>query len=178
MEKAQILAKKKLVDELKEKMSSAKSVIFVDFRGLTVADDTRLRKLCREKGVHYKVVKNTLAQRAVKDLGWAGLDDIFQGPTAVAFAEDDPVLPAKVIKSFTDETPVIKIKGGVLEGQRLSEDRITFLATLPAKEVLLAQTAGAFRAPLTSFVTVLNAPLAALVRAINALREKKATEAV
>jgi len=174
LEKRQRLQKAQVQADLKEKMANAKSIVFVDFRGLTVADDTRLRKLFRDSGVEYKVVKNTLAQRAVSELGWRGLEDLFQGPTAIALSRTDPVAPAKVLRAFVTETPVIKVKGGVLEGQRLTEERIAFLATLPPREELLARVAGAFKGPIASLATVLNGPLGGFARALNALREKKA----
>ncbi len=126
--------KAKVQEELKKEMSAAKSVIFADFRGVTVADDTKLRQRCRENDVVYKVIKNSLGLRASKDLNWDGLDDIFKGPTAVAMSSADPVAPAKVLRSFSTETPVFKIKGGVLNGQRMTDERIIFLATLPSRE--------------------------------------------
>ncbi|HHW18417.1 MAG TPA: 50S ribosomal protein L10 [Firmicutes bacterium] len=173
MEKKQRLEKARIQAELREKMSQAKAVIFVDFRGVNVADDTKLRRLCRENKVEYKVIKNTLANRVCVELGWDDLKDVFQGPTAMALSTVDPVAPAKVLRAFTAENTALKIKGGVLEGRRLSEEKIMFLATLPPKEELLAKVAGSIKSPLSSLVMVLNGPLAGFARALNALREKR-----
>ena len=169
METKQKREKAKVQETLKSRMLGAKSVVFVDFRGLSVGDDTRLRRQCRESGVTYKVVKNTLASRAAKELEWEGLDEIFEGPTAMATSETDPVAPAKILL----ETPVLKIKGGVLDGEKISTDKIMFLATLPPRETLLTQIAVSMSSPMSSFATVLNAPLAGFARALVGLKDKK-----
>lgn len=173
MESRQRRQKTKIKDMLKEELSNAKSVIFADFRGVSVADDTKLRRQCRENGVTYRVVKNSLALRAVQELNWEGLDDVFKGPTSMALSMTDPVAPAKVLRQFALETPVFKIKGGVLDGQKMTLDRINFLATLPSRETLLTQTAVAMKAPITGLATVLNATLVGFVRVLDGLREKK-----
>lgn len=174
MEKKQRLEKAKMQGNLREKMLKARSIVFIDFRGLTVADDTRLRKTCREGKVEYKVVKNTLARRAAADLGWKGLSDVFEGPTAMAISEVDPVAAAKVLTGFIREVPVIHIKGGVLEGgEVLSPERVAFLGTLPPKEELVARLAKVMQTPVTSLVMVLNGTLSGFARAVNALREKR-----
>ncbi|HHY70049.1 MAG TPA: 50S ribosomal protein L10 [Bacillota bacterium] len=176
MESRQRREKAKVQRELKEAMEEAKSVVFVDFRGLTVQDDTRLRRKCRESGVTYKVIKNTLALRAANELQLEGLEEILTGPTAMAISVEDPVAPAKVTREFSLEVPVLKIKGGILEGQTIPADRVEFLATLPSRETLLTQVAVAMKAPLSSFATVLNAPLAGLVTVLDQVKEKKERE--
>jgi large subunit ribosomal protein L10 len=173
LESRQRRQKARIKDFLKEEMSNAKSVIFADFRGVSVADDTKLRRQCRENDVTYRVIKNSLALRAVQELNWEGLDDIFKGPTAMALSTTDPVAPAKVLRDFSLEIPVFKIKGGVLEGQRMTADKIVFLATLPSRETLLTQTAVAMKAPISSLATVLGATLAGFARALDGLRAKK-----
>ncbi len=174
MEKKQRLAKAKIQEDLREKIRKAKSIVFVDFRGVTVADDTRLRKTCRDGNVEYKVVKNTLASRAVSELGWQGLSGVFQGPTAMAISVADAVAAAKVLAGFAKEVPAIRIKGGVLEGgEVLTPERVAFLGTLPPKEQLVARLAGAMQSPVISLVMVLNGTLSGFARAVNALREKK-----
>ncbi len=173
METKQKREKAKVQETLKGNMAAGKSVVFADFRGLSVGDDTRLRRQCRENGVSYKVIKNTLALRATKDLNWEDMDDIFQGPTAMATSDTDPVAPAKVLRSFSLEIPVLKIKGGVLDGKRMSTEKIIFLATLPSRETLLTQVAVAMKSPISSLATVLNGPLAGFARALNGLKDKK-----
>lgn len=178
MEKKQRLEKAKAQEILREKMKKARSIVFVDFRGVSVADDTRLRKTCREGRVEYRVVKNTLANRAVTELGWKGLSGMFQGPTAMALSETDPVAAARVLAGFTREIPALRVKGGVLEGgEVLSPERVAFLGTLPPREELIAKIAGAMKSPVASLVTVLNGTLTGFARAVDALREKKEQQA-
>ncbi|HHY12326.1 MAG TPA: 50S ribosomal protein L10 [Firmicutes bacterium] len=165
--------KARVQETLKEQMSTAKSVIFADFRGVSVADDTRLRQQCRENDVLYRVIKNSLALRAARDLNWDGLDDIFKGPTAMAVSNTDPVAPARVLRSFSLETPVFKIKGGVLDGQKMTSEKITFLATLPSRETLLTQTAVAMKGPISALATVLNGTLVGFARVLDGLKTKK-----
>jgi len=171
--KRQKLEKSKIQEQIRERMSKAKSVIFVDFRGVSVADDTKLRRLCRENKVEYKVIKNTLAQRACRELGWDDLSDVFKGPTAMASSEVDPVAPAKVLRTFSAEVPVLEIKGGILDGRRIAKEKIMFLSTLPSKEELLAKVAWAMKSPISGLAFVLNGPVVGFARALNALREKK-----
>lgn len=165
--------KQKQAEELKSLFSGAKGIVFVEFRGLKVADDTKLRKLCRESQVSYKVIKNTLALRAAREMGMSGLESVFQGPTAVAVSKDDPVVPAKTIHSFASDHSAIKVKGGIVEGSVVSADRVLYLATLPGKKELLAKMAGALRSPISGLVTVVNAPLAGVARALEGLRQKR-----
>ena len=173
MDKKQKIEKARIQEALREKMRSAKSVVFVDFRGLTVADDTKLRRACRDNKVEYGVIKNTLAKRAVDELGWEGLSQVFEGPTAMALSEADPVAAAKVIAGFAKDMPAVRIKGGVLEGgEFLSPERVTYLGTLPPREQLVAMLAGAMQSPIASLAGVLNGTLSGFVRAVNALREK------
>jgi len=173
LEKKQRLEKQKVQDELKNAISSAKSVVFIDFRGVTVADDTKLRRACRDAKVHYKVAKNTLVRRAIDSLGWKSPDDILQGPTALAMSDVDPTTAAKAVAGVMKDVPALKIKGGLLDGEILNVDRVMFLATLPSREELLAKTAGAMQSPLTGFAVVLNETLAGFVRAVDALRAKR-----
>lgn len=177
MEKRQRIEKAQAQAELKEKFSKAKSVILVDFRGLKVADDTKLRKLCRQNDVEYKVVKNTLAMRACAELGWKDVTDLFQGTTAAAYSFKDPVAVARLLQSFSTENPALKIKGGILDGQKMSPEQVSYLATLPSKEELIAKVAGSMKAPMYALVTVLGGTLAGFVRAVNALKEKREKEA-
>lgn len=174
MGKKQIAEKTKAQERLHGKMSKAKGIVFVDFRGVSVADDTRLRKSFRDSQVDYSVVKNTLAGRVAGQLGWKGLDAVFHGPTAMAVSETDPVTPAKVLLGFAREIPALKVKGGILEGgEVLTAEGVAYLGTLPSKGELIARVAGAMNSPITSLVMVLNATLTGFARAVDALREKK-----
>ncbi|MGI6643029.1 MAG: 50S ribosomal protein L10 [Bacillota bacterium] len=174
MESKQRLEKAKVQASLKNKMTEAKSVVFVGFKGLSVLDDTRLRRMCREAGVEYKVIKNTIARRAVDELGWQGLDDVFQGTTAMAASSEDPVAPARVINTFAREVPALTLKGGVLEGEFMDANRVAYLATLPSRQELLARVAGGLKSPIAGMVSVLGATLSGFARAVDALRAKRA----
>ncbi len=177
MERKQILEKARIQKELEEKMTGAQSVVFVDFRGVSVADDTRLRRMCREQDVEYRVVKNSLTARALDNLGWDGLEEVLQGPTAMALSMVDPVAPAKVMAGFAREVPNLKVKGGIMDGKALPVERVLFLGSLPGKEEILAQVAWALKSPMSSMATVLDGMLSGFARAVNALREKRESEA-
>ncbi|MBO8126534.1 MAG: 50S ribosomal protein L10 [Firmicutes bacterium] len=165
--------KEALVAELTEKMSSAKSIIITDYRGLNVAAVTELRKMLREAGVEYKVAKNTLTRMAASNAGIEGLDEYLKGPTAIAFGLEDPVSPAKILSKFAKDHKELEIKAGVLEGQIIGLDQIKSLADLPSKEELLSMVARAFQAPIASWVNVLQAPLRKFVYAVDAVRRKQ-----
>ncbi len=173
MERKQRLEKAKIQAALRDEMAGAKSVVFVSFRGLTVADDMKLRGMCRATGVTYKVVKNSLTKRAAEELGWQGLDDVFKGTTGMAVSSEDPVLPARVMSAFAREVPAVSLKGGVMDGEPLSAKRVSFLATLPTRPELLAQVGGSFKSPMTAMASVLNATLSSFARVVDALRVKK-----
>ena len=127
MEKKQRLAKMKAQEALEKALSDAKSIVFADFRGINVADDIKLRRMCRDNEVIYKVIKNTIVKRAVSSLGWEDMSDIFHGPTAVALSTKDPTAAPKTLKSFVQENPALKIKGGALGKERLTIEKIMFL---------------------------------------------------
>jgi len=170
---AQLQKKTQAVSELKEKLSSASSAVLVDYRGLTVAEDTRLRTDLRGAGIQYKVVKNTLTKRAAGEVGIEGLDDYLEGPTAVAFGFDDPVAPAKILSKFAKDHKALEIKAGILEGKVLDLDQVKNLAELPSREELLAKVVGGFKGPLYGLVNVLQGNLRNLVYVMNAVREQK-----
>jgi len=177
LEKKQRLEKQRTAEALKNAMSSAKSVVFVDFRGVTVADDTKLRRACRDANVQYKVAKNTLVSRAIDSLGWESPGPMLEGPTALAMSEVDPTVAARTVAGMMKDVPALKIKGGILDGEILNIDRVMFLASLPPKDQLLAKVAGTMQSPLTGFAVVLNGTLAAFARAVEALRVKREEEA-
>ena len=165
-------AKKQLVEELKTKIEGSASVIIVDYKGLTVAEDTELRKALREANVDYRVLKNRLMQKAFNELGYSDFDEALNGPTAVAFAGSDPVAPAKILLESVDKYKKMAIKCGMIEGSYITEDGVKELATLPPKEVLVAKLLGTLEAPISGLARVLNETIAGLARVLNAIAEK------
>ncbi|EAE3637360.1 50S ribosomal protein L10 [Enterococcus faecalis] len=161
MSEAAIAKKESLVQEAAEKFESAASVVIVDYRGLTVEEVTNLRKQLREAGVEMKVIKNSILSRAAKKVGLDGLDEVFTGPTAVAFSNDDVVAPAKIIDEFAKDAKALEIKGGVIEGKVSSVEQITALAKLPNREGLLSM-----------LLSVLQAPVRNVAYAVKAVAEK------
>ena len=147
--------KKQVVAELVEKFNAAKTVVVVDYRGLTVAQATKLRKQLREAGVEYRVVKNTLLSIAAKEAGAEALVPTFKGVTAIAFGGEDLIAPAQIIAKFAKDNKLPEIKGGLLEGEFLDKDGVVALGELPSKEVLLAQVASCFQAPIQRMAYVL-----------------------
>ena len=149
--------KKQVVAELVEKLKSAQAGVLVDYRGLTVEEDTNLRRKLREAGVEYKVVKNTLTRFAANEVGLTGMDNELNGPTALAISVDDPVAPAKVIADFAKENECLKIKAGFLDGAVISLDEINKLAKTPSRDTLIAQIMGSLNAPVSNLVRTLQA---------------------
>ncbi len=168
--------KARVIEELAEKLRDS-AVVLVDYKGMNVAQSTRLRARSREAGVEFVVAKNTLAQRAANQAGVEGLDEFLVGPTALAFAED-PVVGAKLMTDFSDEVESFEVKGGILAGGRImgAED-VVALSRLPGRDQLLAQLLGAIQAPLAGLVTVLNAPARNLAIALNQIAEQKNAQA-
>ncbi|SJZ79207.1 large subunit ribosomal protein L10 [Pilibacter termitis] len=166
MSEAIIAKKAALVEEVAGKFNNATSVVIVDSRGLTVEQDTVLRKNLREAGVELKVIKNSILRRAAEKAGLSGLDEVFTGPTAVAFSNEDAVAPAKIINDFAKEAEALEIKGGVVEGKVSSKEEIISLAKLPNREGLLSM-----------LLSVLQAPVRNVAYAVNAVAESKEGEA-
>ncbi|MDF2523287.1 MAG: ribosomal protein [Clostridiales bacterium] len=165
--------KKEVVQEISEKIKAAKAMVFADYRGLTVEQDTELRNALRKAGVEYKVVKNTLTKFAAKENGLEGLDSFLNGPTAMAVSATDPVAPAKVLAEFAKKYEKLELKVGVVEGKVIDEAGIKALAELPPREVLIAKVLGGFNAPISGLVNVLNGNIRGLVVALNAIAEKQ-----
>ena len=170
--KPQRLAKEAEVARLQELFANSQATILTDYRGLSVAQDVKLRAKMREAGIEYNVAKNTLLKLACNNTGQDALDPYFAGPTAVAFA-DDPVSLARILSEFIEETKKTKIKAGLLEGKFLSPDEVDALAKLPTREVLLAQVAATFASPMSSFAGVGAAMLRQLVTVVDKVREQK-----
>jgi len=159
---AAIAKKAQIVDEVAEKFNAAASVVIADYRGLTVEEVTTLRKQLREAGVEMKVIKNSILSRAAKQAGLEGLDEVFTGPTAVAFSNDDVVAPAKIMDEFSKDAKALELKGGIIEGKVASLEEITALAKLPNREGLLSM-----------LLSVLQAPVRNVAYAVNAVVESK-----
>ncbi len=173
MKEATLKAKEAEVAEIQEKLQKSQSVMFLDYRGLTVSEVTELRNKMRAAGVEYKVIKNTMMRRAAREAGVEGLDEILEGPTAVAFGYEDPVAPAKILVDFIENAKKTQLKGGVLAGRAMSQAEIKDLASLPSKEQLLAKLMGSLNAPVTGLVMALSGIPRKLVYALNAIKEKK-----
>ena len=152
-----IALKAQKVEEIAEKVKKAKSVVLVDYRGLSVAQDTEMRVNMRQAGVDYKVLKNRLVLRAFKECGYEDFDSVLEGPTAVAFGYDDPVAPAKIVaETVTKTNNKISIKGGIIEGNKASVDEINALARIPAKPVLVGQLLGMLTNPMRSLAVAIS----------------------
>ena len=160
------------VAELTDKFRGSSATVLTEYRGLTVAQLKNLRRsLGRE--TTYAVAKNTLAKRAATDAGISGLDDLFSGPTALAFVGGDPVEAAKSLREFAKTNPLLVIKGGVFEGKAISADEVRRLADLESREVLLAKLAGAMKGNLSKAAATFQAPLSQAVRLVDALRAER-----
>lgn len=165
--------KKEVVNELTEKIKSAKAMVLADYRGLTVEQDTELRNALRKAGIEYKVVKNTLTRFAMKENGLGEIETHLNGPTALALSENDPVAPAKVLAEYAKKYEKLELKAGVVEGKIIDINGIKALAELPPREVLIAKVLGGFNAPISGLVNVLNGNIRGLVVALNAIAEQK-----
>ncbi len=165
--------KKQVVADLTEKIKSSCAGVLVEYKGINVSDDTKLRKELREANVSYKVVKNTLLSRAASEAGLEGLEPVLEGTTALAVSEDDYVAAARILCGFAEKNDFFKVKSGFIDGKVVKVSEIEALSKLPSKEVLVAKALGGLNAPITGFVTVLNGTLKGLVVALNAIAEKK-----
>ncbi len=170
--------KELVISDLKEIVDQTKGAIITDYRGLTVAEITTLRRKLRPSNAEYHVVKNTLFKLAAGEKS-STVDDLLTGPTAIVFMKDDLVAPAKVVIDFLREIkkPEIKLKGGWIEGKRYSSDQITSLSKLPSKEVLVAQLIGSLNAPASNLVGTLNNIIGDFVRTVQAIADQKAETA-
>lgn len=171
---ANLEAKKQVVEEIKEKIENSKSVVFVKFNGLTVAEDTELRRSFRENNVEYKVLKNTLIRRAFNDLGVTDFDDDLNGPTSVAFGADETGAAKIIMEAVKKYEDKVAVKSAYVDGGKVDENGVKALASMPSKEQLIAKMLGSLQAPISNFVGVLSAMPRGLVVALNAIAEKKA----
>lgn len=153
---AKVELKQPIVQEISEQIKDAQSVVVVDYRGLTVAEDTQLRKQLREAGVAYKVYKNTLVNFAIKGTDFESLSDVLEGPNAFAISTTDETAPARVIAKFAKTAPALEIKAGVVEGTFYDADGMKAIATIPSREELLSKFLGSIQSPITNFARVIN----------------------
>lgn len=167
--------KQSIVSELKGKISASKGAVLTSYRGLTVAQDTQLRRKLREGGVEYRVVKNTMTRIAAQELGIEGLDVYLEGPTALAISESDPVAPARIISDFIKENKLktLEVKAGLLEGKVIDAEGVKALAELPSREVLLSRALAGMQSPIVGFVNVLQGSIRKFVYALEAVRKQK-----
>jgi large subunit ribosomal protein L10 len=164
--------KEAAVGELAEKLASAKNLFFTDYAGLTVGEITKLRGELRKDGSTYAVVKNTLFRIAAGDLA-PQLEEFLAGPTGVVFAGQDPVAPAKALKTFSDQVKKLSVKAAYIDGKIVDPKQVDVLAKLPPKIDLLAKLVGTIANPLRGLVTVLSGNQSGLVRVLDAIREQK-----
>jgi len=169
--------KKKIVEELHERLAKSKVVIVTDYKGLNVETMTELRRKLREAQIDYQVVKNTLLIRAAEETGVALIQDQLKGPSAIALSFDDPVAPAKVLMEFSKKNDKLEIKAGVMEDRVLDLDSIKALAALPSREALLSQLLSAMIGVPTGLVRVLNGIPQKLMYALLAIKDQKEKEA-
>ena len=145
-----------IVAEIAENIKDADSIVVVDYRGLTVEQDTRLRRNLREAGVTYKVYKNTFITSAIKGTDFEGIAPYLEGPTAIAIGKEDATAPARVIAKFAKDAKALEIKGGVVEGNVYDVKGIEKIATIPSRDQLISKLLGSLQSPITNFARVMN----------------------
>ena len=152
---AKVEQKKVIVDEIKQKLEKASSVVVVNARGLTVEQDTALRKSLREDGVDYKVYKNTMVRFAIKDTQFEGLEPYLEGPSTFAFSYEDATAAAAILSKTAKDIKVLEFKAGVVEGITYDAEGMKAIAEIPSREVLLSKLLGSFKSPISSFARVI-----------------------
>lgn len=152
---AKVELKQPIIDEIKAKVDGAASVVCVDYRGISVADDTVLRKNLREAGCEYKVYKNTLLKRAFEGTDFAKLDDVLEGPTAIAIGKEDATAPIRVLNDVVKANENVEFKAAVVEGELYDVEGVKTLASIPSREVLISKLLGSLQSPITNFARVL-----------------------
>jgi large subunit ribosomal protein L10 len=168
--------KESAVQELRDKLSASQNLFLTDYTGLTVEEITKLRGELRKDGNTYAVVKNTLFRIAAGDLA-KQLESFLTGPTGIVFAGEDPVAPAKALKTFADATKKVAVKAAFIDGKLVDAKQVATLASLPSKQELIAKLVGSLASPLRGLVTVLSGNQSGLVRVLNAIREQKESAA-
>lgn len=169
--------KKKVVEDITEKIKNSKSVVFVNYKGLTVAEDTELRNAFRKANVEYKVLKNTLVRKAFNEMGVTDFDNDLNGPTAVAFGSDETGASKVIVEAVKKYGDKVAVKSAYVDGGYVDVNGVKALAAMPSKEQLIAKMLGSMQSPVSKFAGVLSATLRSVVLALNAVAEKKAKEA-
>ena len=167
------VGKKEKIAELKAILAEAKGLYLADFTGIDVEAVNELRNKLRDAEVHYHVIKNRLAIRAAEEAGIAGLKEHFTGPTAIAYSNEDPIVPAKILQDFADDGGKMLIKSGYMDGKVLPADEVQVIAKLPSRDELLSKVVGSVQSPLYGFIAVLNGLLRGLVGVLSAVEEQK-----
>ena len=152
---AKVEIKKPIVDEIKELLDGAKTAVVVDYRGLTVEQDTNLRRELREAGVVYKVYKNTMINFAIEGTEFAELSQNLEGPTAIAICKEDATAAARVLCKFAKDAEALEIKGGVIDGTYYDAAGVKAISSIPSKEVLLGKLLGSIQSPIANFARVI-----------------------
>ena len=166
MRSAAILEQKKqIVADVAEKIKGAVAGVIVDYRGITVEEDTKLRKELREAGVDYFVIKNTLLGRAADEAGLSDIKSVLEGTTAIALSNEDHIAAARILNTFAEGKDYFEIKSGFIDGEVITVEKVKYLAKLPTKEGLIAKALGSLKAPISN-----------LVYALNAIKDKKSEE--
>ena len=153
---AKVELKQPIVQAIAEDVKDAASVVLVDYRGLTVAEDTALRKELRDAGIIYKVCKNTMMKRAFEGTDFAALDEHLEGPSAIAISKDDATAPARILCKFAKDAKALELKAGVVEGTVYDVAGLTELSKVPSREELLSKLLGSLQSPITNLARVLN----------------------
>lgn len=153
---AKIALKQPVVEEISANIKDAQSVVLVDYRGLTVDQDTQLRKSLRDAGITYKVYKNTMMNFAFKGTDFEGLAPFLEGPSAIAISTTDATAPARMLSEFAKKTPALEIKAGVVEGTVYDAAGMAKIADIPSREVLLGRLFGSLQSPIANLARVLN----------------------
>ena len=168
--------KEQVIQELRAEFNRAKTIVFTDYRGLTVADLSNLRSLLREGQFEYKIVKNTLAKIASEGTMLSAAKDAFRGPVGIAISYDDPVLAVKKILEYSKKNDKLKVGIGIIEGSVCAAQDLKAVADLPPRNVLLATIAGGLQSPLNKLGWLLSSTLSSFVNALDALKDKKSSQ--
>ncbi len=165
--------KEAIIKDTAERIAGVNGFYLADFSGLTVARITKLRKLCREQGVQFRVIKNTLLRRAFNDRGITQLDEHLVGNTGLVFSTTSETAPAKILADFAKENEKLKVKAAIVDGRLFDAKAIAVLASLPSREVLLSQVLATFIAPMSQFLAAINAALAQPANMADALHRER-----
>lgn len=153
---AKVELKQPIVQAIAEDVKDAASVVLVDYRGLTVAQDTELRKQLREAGIVYKVYKNTMMKRAFEGTEFAALDEHLEGPSAIAISKDDATAPARILAKFAKDAKALELKAGVVEGEAYDQAGLQVIASIPSREGLVSRLLGSLQSPIANLARVLD----------------------